>query len=73
MKVYMVLNSKLGSLDHLDAKLKAEPSKDSSDYDIAPAYVVFTENEQQAKTLMRLEKDKSLQLTLREAGRGYGN
>ena len=65
VKVYKVLNSKLVSLDDLDAKLKADSSKDSSDYDFAPAYVVFTVNEQQAKTLIGLEKDKSLHLTLR--------
>ena len=65
VKVYKVLNSKLVSLDDLDAKLKANSSKDSSDYDFAPAYVVFTVNEQQAKTLIGLEKDKSLHLTLR--------
>lgn len=66
--VYKVLNSKLVSLDDIDAKLKADPGKDSSDYDFAPAYVVFTVNEQQAKTLIGLEKDKSLHLALREAG-----
>ncbi len=65
VKVYKVLNDKLVSLDDLDAKLKADPGKDSSDYDFAPAYVVFTVNEQQAKTLIGLEKDKSLHLTLR--------
>jgi len=66
VKVYKVLNSKLVSLDDLDAKLKADHNADSSDYDFAPAYVVFTVNEQQAKTLIGLEKDKSLHLTLRE-------
>lgn len=65
VKVYKVLNSKLVSLDDLDAKLKADSSKDFSDYDFAPAYIVFTVNEQQAKTLIGLEKDKSLHLTLR--------
>ncbi len=68
VKVYKVLNDKLVSLDDLDAKLKVDSSKDSSDYDFAPAYVVFTVNEQQAKTLIGLEKDKSLHMTLREAG-----
>lgn len=68
VKVYKVLNSKLVSLDDLDAKLKANSDADSSDYDFAPAYVVFTVNEQQAKMLIGLEKDKSLHLTLREAG-----
>ena len=65
VKVYKVLNSKLVSLDDLDAKIKADSGKDSSDYDFAPAYVVFTVNEQQAKVLIGLEKDKSLHLTLR--------
>lgn len=68
IKVYEVLNSKLVSLDDLDAKLKADPNADPSDYDFAPAYIVFTANEQQAKTLIGLEKDKSLHLALREAG-----
>jgi pilus assembly protein CpaB len=68
VKVYKVLNSKLASLDDLDAKLAADSSKDSSNYDFAPVYVVFTVNEQQAKVLIGLEKDKSLHLTLRETG-----
>jgi len=66
--VYEVLNSKLVSLDDLDAKLEANPDTDPSDYDFAPAYVVFIVNEQQAKVLIGLEKDKSLHLTLQEAG-----
>lgn len=65
VKVYSVLNSKLVSLDDLDAKLAADSSKDASDYDFAPAYVVFSVNEQQVKVLIGLEKDKSLHLTLR--------
>jgi len=68
VKVSKVLNSKLVSLDDLDAKLKADPKADPSDCDFAPAYVVFIVNEQQAKTLIGLEKDKSLHLTLRETG-----
>lgn len=64
--VYKVLNSKLVSLDDLDSELKDKPDADSSDYDFAPAYVVFIVNEQQAKVLIGLEKDKSLHLTLRE-------
>lgn len=63
--VYEVLNDKLASLDDLDAKLKADSDADASDYDFAPAYVVFTVNEQQAKVLIGLEKDKALHLTLR--------
>lgn len=65
VKVYKVLNSKLVSLDDLDAKLAADSGKDASDYDFAPAYVVFSVNEQQAKVLIGLEKDKTLHLTLR--------
>lgn len=65
VKVYKVLNSKLLSLDELDAELKADSDADASDFDFAPAYVVFTVNEQQAKILIGLEKDKSLHLTLR--------
>lgn len=63
--VYEVLNDKLASLDDLDAKLKADSDADSSDYEFAPAYVVFVVNEQQAETLIGLEKDKALHLTLR--------
>ena len=64
--VYEVLNEKLVSLDDLDAEKKTNPDTDPSDYDFAPAYVVFIVNEQQAKVLIGLEKDKSLHLTLRE-------
>lgn len=66
--VYEVLNDKLVSLDDLDAELEANPDADPSDYDFAPAYVVFIVNEQQAKVLIGLEEDESLHLTLREAG-----
>ncbi|SBW01033.1 putative Flp pilus assembly protein CpaB [uncultured Eubacteriales bacterium] len=66
VSVYKVLNSKLISLDDLDAKLTANPDSDPADYDLAPAYVVFTVNEQQAKVLIGLEKDEALHLTLRE-------
>lgn len=68
VRVYEVLNSKLLSLDDLDAKLKANPNANSSDVDFIPAYVVFAVSEQQTKTLIGLEKDKSLHLTLRKAG-----
>lgn len=64
--VYKVLNGKLASLDDLDTELAANPDADPADYDLAPAYVVFTVNEQQAKVLIGLEKDESLHLTLRE-------
>ncbi len=68
VSVYKVLNSKLVSLDDLDAELTANADADPADYDLAPAYVVFTVNEQQAKVLIGLEKDESLHLTLRETG-----
>lgn len=68
VKVYEVLNSKLISLGDLDTQLKDNPDTKVSDYDFAPAYVVFTVDEQQAKVLIGLEKDKSLHLTLRKAG-----
>lgn len=68
VRVYEVLNKKLVSLDDLDAELRTNPDADPSDYDFAPAYVVFVVNEQQAKVLIGLEKDKSLHLLLREAG-----
>ena len=66
VSVYKVLNSKLVSLDDLDTELAANPDADPADYDLAPAYVVFVVNEQQAKVLIGLEKDESLHLTLRE-------
>jgi pilus assembly protein CpaB len=68
VKVHEVLNSKLLSLNDLDDKLKANPNANPSDYDFIPAYVVFIVNMQQAETLIGLEKDKSLHLTLRKAG-----
>ena len=68
VKVHEVLNSKLMSLNDLDAKLKATPNANPSDYDLIPVYVVFIVTDQQARTLIGLEKDKSLHLTLRKAG-----
>lgn len=68
VKVHEVLNSKLMSLNDLDAKLMATPNANLSDYDFIPVYVVFIVTDQQAKTLIGLEKDKSLHLALRKAG-----
>ena len=68
VSVYKVLNSKLISLVDLDDELAANPDADATDYDFAPAYVIFAVNEQQAKILIGLEKDKTMHLTLREAG-----
>jgi hypothetical protein len=66
--VHDVLNSKLQSLNDLDALVKQNQNADRSNYDLIPAYVVFTVDEQQAKTLIGLEKEKALHLTLRKAG-----
>jgi pilus assembly protein CpaB len=66
--VYKVLNSKHVPLDNLDAELAAKPDVDPADYDLAPAYVIFAVNVQQAKILIGLEKDKALHLSLRETG-----
>lgn len=68
IKVYNVLNSKLQSLDDLDAKLKSTSDAASSNYDLAPAYVIVIVNEQQAETLIGLEATKSLHLALVKAG-----
>lgn len=68
LRVYEALNGRLLSLNDLDAELQATPDANASDYDFAPAYVVFIVDEQQAKTLIALEKEKSLHLALREAG-----
>ena len=68
VNVYKVYNSKLLSLDDVDTQLKNNTDADMNNYDLAPAYVVFIVNEEQAKTLIELEKNKSLHLTLRKAG-----
>lgn len=66
--VYKVLNGKLQSLDELDTEMKANSEANSSDYDLVPTFVVVTVNEQQAKTLIYLEKMQALHLTLVKAG-----
>ena len=68
VNVYKVYNSKLLSLNDVDAQLKNNSTADMNNYDLTPAFVVFIANEQQAKTLIELEKNKSLHLTLRKAG-----
>ncbi len=68
MTVYDVLNSKLISLADLDAEFEADETLNADDYDFVPAYVIFIANEQQAKTLIKLEREKSMHLTLQEAG-----
>lgn len=68
IKVYKVLNSKLQSLDELDANMKSNSEANSLDYDLVPAFVIVMVNEQQAKTLIYLEKTQALHLALVKAG-----
>lgn len=65
IRISEVLNSKLMPLDALDAELAAHPDKRTSDYDFAPAFIVFYVDEYQASVLIGLEKDKALHLALR--------
>ncbi len=65
MYVYDVLNSKMESLNDLDAKQNATPTENETSYDFKPVYVVFRCSEEQAQTLIRLEKAKTLYLTLK--------
>jgi pilus assembly protein CpaB len=65
MYVYDVLNSKMESLNDLDAKQNAAPTENETSYDFKPAYVVFRCSENQAQTLIRLERAKTLYLTLK--------
>lgn len=64
MYVYDVLNSNLESLHELDEKLADALVEEDTDYDFAPAYVVFRCTDEQAATLIRLEQTGSLHLTL---------
>lgn len=68
INVYKVLNSKLQSLDELDAEMKSSSEANSSDYDLVPAFVIVMVNEQQAKTLIYLEKMQALHLALVKSG-----
>ena len=67
MYVYSVLNQNLESLDALD-EMKEQALEDDTNYDFEPAYVVFRCTEQQAITLVRLEKEEALHLTLARTG-----
>lgn len=67
MYVYSVLNQDLEPLDELDEK-KEQALEDDTDYDFEPAYVVFRCTEEQAITLIRLEKQEALHLTLARTG-----
>ena len=68
MYVYDVLNAELESLGELDAKLEEALVEDDTDYDFEPAFVVFRCTEQQAQTLIRLERMEALHLTLQRTG-----
>jgi pilus assembly protein CpaB len=65
MYVYDVLNSKMESLNNLYTKQDAAQAENETSYDYKPAYVVFRCSEDQAQTLIRLERAKSLYLTLK--------
>ena len=68
MYVYDVLNASLQSLGELDVKLAEALEEDDTDYDFEPALVVIRCTEEQAQTLIRLERMESLHLTLQRAG-----
>ncbi len=64
LHVYDIVNQRLESLDELD-KRKKEAENDNTSYDFEPKYIVFRCTEQQAQTLMQLEREEALHLTLR--------
>ena len=68
MYIYDVLNADLQSLSDLDAKLQEAVVEEDTDYDFEPAFVVFRCTEEQAQTLIRLERMEALHLTLQRAG-----
>ena len=55
-------------LAELDIKLEEAVVEDDTDYDFQPAFVVFRCTEEQAQTLIRLERMESLHLTLQRTG-----
>ena len=65
MYVYDVLNSNLESLNDLEAQKEAASDDETTNYDLKPVYVVFRCTEDQAQTLIRLERAESLYLTLK--------
>jgi Flp pilus assembly protein CpaB len=65
VKVCNVLNEDLQSLDTVEEQWEQDAEGQWSDYDFAPAYVVFYVNDAQAQILMSLERDNALHLTLR--------
>lgn len=66
--VYDVLNGDLESLRELDIAYEEALVKEDTDYDFEPAFVVFRCTEQQAQTLIRLERMEALHLTLQRTG-----
>lgn len=68
MYVYDVLNADLQSLSELDKKLEEALAEDDTDCDFEPAFVVFRCTEQQAQTLIRLERMEAIHLTLQRTG-----
>jgi len=65
--VFDVLNRNMQSLSDLDAQKEALPEGDTTNYDFAPAYVVFRCNQEQILTLIRLERTDALHLALTKA------
>lgn len=65
VKVCNVLNQDLQSVDDVETLWEQDTEGSWSDYDFAPAFVVFYVNNAQAQTLMSLERDNALHLTLR--------
>ena len=65
IKVCNVLNQDLQSVDDVETLWEQDTEGSWSDYDFAPAFVVFYVNNAQAQTLMSLERDNALHLTLR--------
>ena len=66
--VYDVLNADLQSLRELDTAYEEALVKEDTDYDFEPVFVVFRCTEQQAQTLIRLERMEALHLTLQRTG-----
>jgi len=66
--VYAVLNPDLESLDELDRQQEEAEEGDTTRRDFKPAYLVLRCTEEQAKTLMKLEREETLHLTLQKTG-----
>lgn len=62
--VFDVMNSSLDSLDDIDEMKTQLPEGDTTSFDFAPAFVVFRCTQAQAKTLICLERNDSMHLTL---------